>query len=367
MRSDARDPGATPSVLFVIKSDGFGGVERKVAGLMEMFGRRGLACDVVVLARSATGLLAEFPTTVLATSARSGPRRRLSQLHQLRHVIDSKPYVAVIGFGPSPNAIVALARRRHGPRVVIAEVGDPFIARRRGWNRRWMWIYRFADVLVVQTERLAAELSTSRRRPRSIVVIPNFVSPSVPLVDPARPRQHVIVGVGRLVGSKRYDDLLEAFARLGGVATGWRVVIVGDGEARSRLEQLAVDRGIREQVTFPGWNEAPWEVLSDSSIFVLCSEHEGFPTVLVEAMASGCAVVSSDCRFGPSEVVGAEGSEWLYPVGDIDELVRLLGALIQDPDRRLAAARVGHERVSDFSPVAVTAQWFDLIGVAATA
>jgi glycosyltransferase involved in cell wall biosynthesis len=177
----------------------------------------------------------------------------------------------------------------------------------------------------------------------------------------------VIVGLGRLVPSKRYDDLIEAFARLGPAADRWSVVLVGDGEDRMRLERLADDLGINDRVEFVGWSQAPWKTLSDSSIFVLCSEYEGFATVLVEAATSGCAVVSSDCRFGPREILDDGDSGRLYPVGDIDALSGLLGELIADPVRRLALAHAAQKRARDFNATAVTAQWMKLIGAESTA
>jgi GalNAc-alpha-(1->4)-GalNAc-alpha-(1->3)-diNAcBac-PP-undecaprenol alpha-1,4-N-acetyl-D-galactosaminyltransferase len=357
---------ASPRVLFVAKSDGIGGVERKITVLLAALADRGVAGDLVTLAHGGDtpGLLAHVPRTVLDVRVGSGPLQRLLQLRRLRRLMT--PYDAVVAFGPSPNALVALATRRRGPLTVIAEVGDPFIARRRRWNRWWMWTYRRADVLLVQTERLAAELRATRRRPKRIVVIPNMVPPSIPLADPDHPRRRVVVSVGRLVASKRNDDLIEAFARLGEQADDWRVVLVGDGDERARLEQLARDRGIGERVEVTGWTDRPWEIMAGSSIFVLCSQNEGFATVLLEAAASGCAIISSDCRFGPREVLGDSRSGLLYPVGDVDALTERLRELLGDPSRRRALGRAAQERAHHFSGAAVTAQWLALISAEPT-
>jgi GalNAc-alpha-(1->4)-GalNAc-alpha-(1->3)-diNAcBac-PP-undecaprenol alpha-1,4-N-acetyl-D-galactosaminyltransferase len=360
-------PSEVARVLFVTKSDGIGGVERKIAGLVATFADRGVVCDLVTLVDGGAtpGLLSHIPRIVLAVPFGRGPLQGLLRLRRLRRILT--PYDAVVGFGPSPNALVALANRRRGPLAVIAEVGDPFIARRRCWNRWWMWTYRRADVLLVQTERLAAELRSTRRRPKRIVVIPGMLAPIIPVVEPASPRQPVVVAAGRLVASKRCGDLIEAFARLGESAADWRVVFVGDGDERARLERLAVDRGIGSRVEFTGWSDAPWEIMADSSIFVLCSQNEGFATVILEAAASGCALIASDCRFGAREVLGDNESGLLYPVGDIDALSGLLGELIADPERRLALARAAHERARDFGPAAVTGEWLKMIGVEPTA
>jgi glycosyltransferase involved in cell wall biosynthesis len=353
-------------VLLVVKSNGFGGVERKVRGLVDVFGARGVECDVVTLSADAGrgGLVDPLPRIVLDDGGRGGVIGRLRQLRQLRRLARRRHYTAMVGFGPSANALVALTRRPRGPRAVVAEVGDPFIARRRGWNRGWMWVYPLADVLVVQTGRLATEFAAIHRRPRRIVVIPNMVPPAVPRVRADTPREHVIAGVGRLVASKRFEDLIEACARLAPAIDGWSIVIVGDGPERGRLVALAAARGLEGRVTIRGWDDAPWETLARASIFVQCSAHEGFPTALLEAIASGCAVVASDCRFGPREILGEENAELLYPVGDVDALVGVVRRLVDDPARRLELAEAAARRLDQFTTDAITARWLDVLGAA---
>jgi GalNAc-alpha-(1->4)-GalNAc-alpha-(1->3)-diNAcBac-PP-undecaprenol alpha-1,4-N-acetyl-D-galactosaminyltransferase len=352
-------------VLLLVKSDGVGGVERLASSLVTLLSDEdGLPCEVAVMSRSDPGILAAERPAVLETSVGRGPLRRIIQLRQLRAKLRGGEYEAVVSFGPSPNALNALAtlgRRRSRPAAIIAEVGDPFIRRRRRWNATWMWTYRLADVLVVQTERLASEVRPIRRRPRRVEVIPNVVSPAVPFVPPTSRRERLIVGVGRLVPSKRYADLIEAFARLGPRADGWRLVILGDGDEHAALRDTAERLAVTQVVEIPGRVDAPWEVLSTAAVFVLCSQNEGFPTVLLEAMASGCAIVSADCRFGPRDVLEEGSSGVLYPVGDVDRLVAALADVIGDERRRVALAEGAHRRVVDFTGPRIGRLWLDLI------
>ncbi len=348
-------------VLVVLKSDGVGGVERQVDFLVEGLTRHGIDCDITALgAARSGGLLGVDRVRVLEPSIGRGWRRRVMQALMVKRLVRTGGHAAVVSFGPNANAVVALARGRNGPRTVIAEVGDPFIERRRRWNRWFMWTYRRADVLVVLTEQLAAELRPSRRRPREVVVIPNGLAPDVPLVDPASARDHRIIGVGRLVPDKGYGDLIEAFASVGGAADGWSLVIVGDGVERESLERAAAALGIADRVTFTGMLEAPWEMMATAEIFVLCSRNEGFATVLLEAMASGCAVIASDCRFGPAEVL-ADGSGVLYPVGDVEALAQHLGCLIADQAQRSTLAEAGRRRIEHFAADRVWDLWMAVI------
>lgn len=358
-----------PRVLVLLKSDGIGGVERLVASLADLLHARGVQVEIVTLGPSAAeqGILHDRDVTVLDPPVRRGPLRRLAQLVLLRRLVRARPPAAVVAFGPSASAVAALGRRR-GVRTVVAEVGDPFIERRRRWNRWWRWTHRRADVLVVQTDRLAEEVRALRTRPPEVAVIGNVLPPHVPHAPPTADRALAIVGVGRFSAGKRYDDLLAAFARLGPAADGWRITLLGDGEERDRWSAVADELGIADRVEMPGFHPAPWEVLAGASVFALCSAHEGFPTVLLEAMASGCAVVASDCRFGPRDVLGATASQpesgLLYPVGDVDALAARLRELLADHERRISLATAAARRVHDFGPDVIGSAWLDVLGLA---
>jgi glycosyltransferase involved in cell wall biosynthesis len=225
-----------------------------------------------------------------------------------------------------------------------------------------MWTYRRADVLVVPTRLLADEVEHRRNRPPRVQVIGNALAPEIPFVPRERRRERTIMTVGRLAPVKRVGDLIEAFARLGDHADGWRVVIVGEGDERSRLEALVRARALDDRVSLVGVHHAPWELLRSADVFVLCSAHEGFANVLVEAMASGCAVVSSDCRFGPRELIDDGVNGVFYPVGDVGGLAALLRELIDEPDRRDALGRAGVERARHFTIDAVESVWMEVIG-----
>lgn len=362
-----------PGVLLLLKADGVGGVERLVASLADVLADRGVEVRIAALgppaagASATAGLLADRDVTVLDDRGGTSPWRRVRQLVRWRRLVAAQRPVAVVAFGPSPSSVAGLARWRRSYRLVIAEMGDPFIPRRRRWNRWWMWTYRRADALVVPTERLAEEMTPLRRRPRELVAIPNVLAPQVPLADPDGPRQPLIVGMGRFVPGKRYGDLVEAFARLGDDAAGWRVVLLGEGQERAAWTTLAERLGVAGRIDLPGFHLAPWEVLADASVFVLCSSHEGFANVVVEAMASGCAVVASDCRYGPRDVLvpvdGRPAAGELYPVGDVEALTEHLRRLVGDDQRRRELARVASERALDFTPAAIGPHWVRVLGL----
>jgi glycosyltransferase involved in cell wall biosynthesis len=350
-------------ILIVFNSDGIGGVERFLSGMVPAFASRAVRVDLVGHGPPppSPGFLADQHIATLGRGSLPGLLGRIRQGLSLRRRIRGNHYDALIGIGPVACGLVALARRRDSPPVILCERGDPFIERRRTWNRWFGWIYRRADLLVVQTQGLADEIRRRWRLPPAVAVIPNPLPVGVPQLQPAANRPPVIAGVGRLVPSKGYGDLIDAFARLGPQAEGWSLLLVGDGRERASLEARAHDLGLADRVTFAGVHLAPWELLADASIFVLCSRHEGYPNVLLEAMASGCAIVSSDCRFGPLEIVDDGVTGLRYPVGDVDQLTERLERLIADPQQRVALAEAAAAWVGEQTIARAVSAWLDVL------
>lgn len=360
---DATEAFPTLRVLLVLRADGVGGAERSMANLIVALDSLGVGWDLVTLQqpRGRPGPLAAYQPRVLDFPSRSSRVSRLRQLRWLRAAMRGDHYRAAIAFGPLANCLISLARSRNGSIAILSERGDPFVRERRPWNRWFMWAYRRADLLVVPTERLAAEVLYHRSRPREVKVICNALAPGIPIVGREEPRKRTIAFVGRLAPKKRVADLIDAIDLLGDRADGWNVVIVGDGSERRRLETLVQVRSLARRVTFVGVHPAPWELLARADLFVLCSAHEGFPNVLLEAMASGCSVVASDCRFGPDELVESGVDGILYPPGDVERLAAVLGELIDDPERRDSLARGAVERARTFTIEAIAPLWLEAI------
>ena len=155
----------------------------------------------------------------------------------------------------------------------------------------------------------------------------------------------VVLGAGRMTNQKDFPTLIRAFARLVRQRPA-RLIILGEGPLRQELEGLAQDLGIDDRVSFPGWVDNPFALMSRASLFVLSSIHEGLPTVLVEAMACGCPCVSTDCPSGPAEILEDGRYGPLVPVDDEAALAEAMGKVLDEPPD----AKVLRQRAADFSP-----------------
>ena len=158
------------------------------------------------------------------------------------------------------------------------------------------------------------------------------------------PELPVILAIGKLNKRKNFPLLLAAFARLLTHRPA-RLLVLGDGRMKPKLLALTKRLGIEESVDFPGFKENPFAFLAKADLFVLSSRHEALPTVLIEAMACGCPVVSTDCPFGPREILEEGRFGPLVPVGDSEALAAAMVRVLDAPPSR----NVLRERAALFS------------------
>lgn len=166
----------------------------------------------------------------------------------------------------------------------------------------------------------------------------------------------VVLGIGRLRPQKDFSTLLRAFAQVRKQKKA-RLMILGEGNLRSELEILAVELGIDKDVAFPGLVDNPFAYLARAAVFVLSSRWEGLPGVLIQALACGCPVVSTDCPSGPAEILENGKYGKLVPVQDTEAMAQAILTTIETPfDPELLRTRA-----DDFSVAAGTDAYLRLI------
>ena len=237
-------------------------------------------------------------------------------------------------------ATMAVRLARHRARVV----GTLHSAVRSGrWLRRARRAYPHVDAAVGISRGVASELTAtigvSIDRVRTIynpvvseTLVRSFDQPADhPWLDNPGPR--VILAAGRLSKHKNFSTLLIAFSRVLNHCPA-RLIVLGKGRLRPLLESQAKELQIAEHVDFPGFVRNPHAFMAKASLFVLSSRYEGLPSVLIEAMACGCPVVSTDCRYGPDEIL--EDGRWgeLVPVDDATALSEAMLRTLDNPRPR---------------------------------
>lgn len=158
-----------------------------------------------------------------------------------------------------------------------------------------------------------------------------------------------IISIGRLIPLKRNIDLIKAFYELQKNDDNLELIFLGDGVLKDDLINESVKLGVKEKVHFLGNVKNPFYYLNKSDLFVLNSEIEGFPNVLVEAMACGLPVISSDCKSGPREILEDEKYGLLYPVGDVDTLKEKIKFYLYKNIDREEIRKKNLKRIEDFN------------------
>ncbi|WP_083916910.1 glycosyltransferase [Thioalkalivibrio sp. ALJ24] len=164
-----------------------------------------------------------------------------------------------------------------------------------------------------------------------------------------------ICAIGRLTEQKGFDVLLEAYGRLGDGKPD--LVILGEGPLRADLAAQADRLGVADQVHMPGFVSAPEKVLSSSALFVLSSRWEGFGNVLVEALATGAPVVSTDCPGAPRALLRDAELGHLVPVNEPDGLAAAITEALHSP-RGTREAR--QERARDFAAPSIAREYMEV-------
>ena len=157
-----------------------------------------------------------------------------------------------------------------------------------------------------------------------------------------------ITTMGRLVPQKRYDVLLNAFALVRSQNKSARLVVLGDGPLREELENLAKRLNIYDHVDFLGFLDNPFPIIASSSVFVLSSDFEGFGNVLVEALAVGLPVVSTNCETGPSEILADGKYGLLAATGNPQSISTCIESVLSEEKKFHSDELI--RRANDFSP-----------------
>jgi GalNAc-alpha-(1->4)-GalNAc-alpha-(1->3)-diNAcBac-PP-undecaprenol alpha-1,4-N-acetyl-D-galactosaminyltransferase len=194
-------------------------------------------------------------------------------------------------------------------------------------------------------------------------VIPNpvFVSGSGVFRRDVACGRRTVLSVGRMSREKGFDLFLRAFALCAQRHEQWDLRIVGDGPERCWLSTLAEDLHISHRTHVDGPTRSPFTALQEADLFILPSRREGFPNVLLEAMACGLPVISFDCPSGPSEIISHGQNGLLVPAGDVQGLAAAMDRLMSSDSQRRQLAVNAVEVADRYRPERIFGMWDSLL------
>jgi GalNAc-alpha-(1->4)-GalNAc-alpha-(1->3)-diNAcBac-PP-undecaprenol alpha-1,4-N-acetyl-D-galactosaminyltransferase len=358
-------------IVLVISDLGMGGAQRVVSILATLWQQQGYRVQVTTFFGPELdhfslpdGVSRHIVADTGATNGfLQGIINNIRRIYRLRAALKQANAPVVISFIGVTNILTVLASVGAPWRTIISERNDP---ERQSFGRIWDWLrrltYRHADLITANS-------------PGAVTTLQNFVPESKLLLvrnpidlekfqPPTKNKQPVICAAGRLVPQKSFDTLLAAFAKCTGSMKGWRLVIAGEGLLAATLHQQSADLGLTSRVTWLGRVDDCAPLFAEAAIFALPSRFEGTPNALLEAMASGCAVVVSDASSGPLDYVTHDNNGLVVPSDNLEALATALEhlALNIDLQRRLGAA--ARDTVKQNAQDTVVDEWSRLAGLA---
>jgi glycosyltransferase involved in cell wall biosynthesis len=343
-----------------------GGAEAVMLRLGAGFAARGHEVDLVIGVPGGP-LEAQIPP-VLRIVQLEAKRSAMSLPRLVRYLQKEKPR-AMLSTLEHANILAVWASRlaRTNARVVLREAnvllpkGEMHGVRPHVLRALMRRFYRSATRIVAVSKSVEESITEGLALPRSLVrtiynpiVAPDLAKKAAePLPNeddawfaPGAPP--VVLSVGRLAAQKDFATLLRAFA-VARKERNARLVILGEGKERGALEALARELGVEADVRMPGFVANPLRFMNRSPVFVLSSIYEGLPGVLIQAMACGCRVISTDCPGGSREILeGALAPHGaLVPMRDPKSLGRAMVAAMDDATKNPARVKHAVDRFTD--------------------
>ena len=351
---------------------GGGGVERVLMNLAHSFTAQGIKVDLV-LSRGDSPHMWRVPSAVRVVDF-AAPR--LSQcLPDLVRYLQKEQPLALLSTGHYANEVALCAKRLSGvsTRVVVSEHNQlSRSTQSMGKIKRRLipWFvrlfYPWADGIVAVSQGVADDLAntTGLERERIQVIYNPAILPELlerakePVTHPwfAPGEPPVILGVGKLEAQKDFPNLIRAFSQVRQIRPA-RLMILGWGPDQPKLQALVKDLGLEEDVSLFGYVDNPYPFMAKASAFALSSAWEGLPTVLIEAMAVGTPVVSTDCN-GAAEILsnGKYGS--LTPVGDSKALAEAIVDVLDAKQKKVDSVWL-----AQFGLEAATKEYSKFLGI----
>ena len=330
-------------VAFYLSDLHEGGAENAMVILANEFASMGFEVDFV-LAKATGGFLTRLSTKINIVDL-NVRNKYLSLWGLVRYFQENTPVVMLSTLHVNNIMTIAAKKiaRADSSRVVIRVATIVSGQIRVFWKKALekivlSLVYPWADAIVSVSKTVSSDLSIFLNLPPEKIV--TIYNPSITEDMYQKSRNEllhpwfqtggapVVLGVGRLTVDKDYETLIRAVFRVSKLMDV-RLVILGDGDQRKHLENLAIELDIGDLVEIAGFVDNPFQYMRKASVFVLPSLWEGLPNVLIEAMMCGCPVIATDCPGGVREILDNGNYGFLIPTRDPDEMAKRIVDVLQ--------------------------------------
>jgi glycosyltransferase involved in cell wall biosynthesis len=318
-------------LIFVTRNMKAGGAERVISQLANNFSRTGIQCTIITLDDEEIfyQLDSSVKVHVIGRKSHNAYMDKFLRYRELRQYVNANKSDIVLALPEEIGIYVIPALMGLNIPVVVSERNNPWIMPWKKETRLLRKInYPFATGFIFQTEQAASFFSLKIQQKG--IILPNPLDLERIPNPWEGPRRKEVVGAGRLDKQKNFPLLISAFAKFYEEHSDYILTIYGDGLLKEKLISFASSHLPKKAFSFPGRTPELLEHLRGASMFVLSSDYEGMPNVVIEAMAMGMPVISTDCPAGGSAYLIESGKNGiLVPVGNVDKLSEAMCKVVQ--------------------------------------
>jgi len=317
-------------IAIILPSLKFGGAERVSLNLAKAFKNKGYNVDILLM--KYTGEFIEEAKIDLNIVDLNCNKTYKLPLKISKYIINNKPDIIISNFWKINLCTCVVKIMFRSLKLILWEHSPPS---KTPTSPIWLYyptvslLYKMANSVVAVSEGVKLDIiKSSIGLSNKIIKIYNPVAP--PSFDDFEIKKNqtsdsiVIISVGRLDPQKNPKLLIKAFARVAQNNNNVKLLIIGDGILRKDLEKLCEDLKISDRVRFAGFVLNPYHYLKKSDIFILTSDYEGLPTVIIEALYCGLPIISTDCPSGPRELLENGKYGLLVELNNLDQLVNAI-------------------------------------------
>lgn len=345
-------------VMFIIPSMAGGGAERVISVLANEFTEKGIETKIMMTAGNDCVYQLHPDIELLQAGEMTGEsiRKRFLRIFRMRKLfLENRDHI-LIAFEPDAAFFAGIAKFGLRMKLIASERNDPASF---GNSKTRKLAYKWSQKIVFQTKAAMAYFSPDIQKKGKVIANP--ISSFLPEPYTGK-RKKTVVSVGRFEGQKNHRMLLLAFAGFHTDFPEYSLHLYGKGALEQELRQLAKELGLEDKVIFEGFHKDVLKRIADAGMYVLSSDYEGISNSLLEAMAIGLPVISTDCPCGGSRLcIINEKNGLLTPVGDKNALELAMRKMAESEEY---ANLLGKEAVSvktRFSVENIVSKWIAVL------
>ncbi len=346
-------------ICFVFNSLSIGGSQKIEAFVANACHKNHYDISIICMTKSDIGveLNPDINITYIPYFRNKNPIDKVLFLIKLRNVIKKINPDLLCVFLADITRVVVLATQFLKIPILASERGAP--GRHGKKLQKYTRAFSQCHTVVFQTEQAKNYYKLSNT---NTIVIPNPCFLRWTHNEEPKHIDKIILSAGRICKQKRFDILIDAFNIVQAYHNEYKLLIYGDGPLLKELETKIEDYRLKDKVLFCGYSKDVFFDAGIPEIFVLSSDYEGIPNVLMEAMALGTMCISTDCEPGGARLLIEDGINGLIvPTGDAKKLAERILYAIDNPDRREEMAQIAKKIVKQFAPSIIEKMWLKII------